>query len=93
MARMLYMVIERFRNGDWRAVGERFRAKGRMMPEGSGAAYVASWLSTDGHVCYQLMDAPSRGAFDGWIANWSDLVDFEVIEVETSAEFWRKRAE
>lgn len=90
---MLFMVIERFKNGDWRAVGERFRARGRMMPEGSGATYVASWLSTDGRVCYQLMDAPTRGALDGWIANWSDLVEFEVIEVETSAEFWRKRAE
>lgn len=90
---MLFMVIERFKGGDWRAVGARFRARGRMMPEGSGAAYVASWLSTDGRVCYQLMEAPSRGSLDEWIANWSDLVEFEVIEVETSAEFWRKRAE
>jgi hypothetical protein len=37
------------------------------------------------------MNAPSREAFDGWIANWSDLVDFEVIEVQTSADFWANR--
>ncbi|MCC6971306.1 MAG: DUF3303 family protein [Phycisphaerales bacterium] len=84
-------------NGSGTVIGARSASdsapRARMMPEGSGAAYVASWLSTDGRVCYQLMEAPSRGSLDEWIANWSDLVEFEVIEVETSAEFWRKRAE
>lgn len=85
---MLYMVIERFKNGDWRAVGERFRARGRMMPENAGVEYVASWMSADGVSCYQIMKAPSRAALEPWIANWSDLVSFEVVEVRVSAEFW-----
>jgi hypothetical protein len=88
---MLYMVIESFRSANPDQVGARFRAKGRLMPEGAGLEYVASWMAADGTRCYQLMNAPSREAFDGWIANWSDLVDFEVIEVQTSADFWAKR--
>ena len=31
---MLFMVIERFKGGDARSVGERFRHSGRMLPEG-----------------------------------------------------------
>jgi hypothetical protein len=89
---MLFMVIERFRGGSPDAVGARFRERGRLMPEGSGVAYVASWMSVDGSCCYQLMEAPSRGALDPWIANWQDLVEFEVVEVRTSAEFWAERA-
>ena len=58
------------------------------MPEGSGAIYVASWMAADGGNCYQLVEAPDRAALDGGIANWSDLVDFVVIEVKGSAEFW-----
>ncbi len=61
------------------------------MPEDAGLQYIASWMTADGARCYQLMEAPSRAAFDGWIANWSDLVDFEVVEVKTSAEFWSSR--
>ena len=89
---MLYMVIERFRSGRPDEVGSRFKARGRLMPEGSGAVYVTSWMAADGASCYQLMEAPSRSALDGWIAHWSDLVAFEVVEVKTSAEFWAGRA-
>lgn len=85
------MVIERFHRGDWRAVGERFRARGRQIPEGSGVSYVASWMAADGASCYQLMEAPERAALDPWIAAWADLGDFEVVEVRTSAEFWSAR--
>ncbi len=31
---MLFMVIERFRNKDPKPIGERFKRRGRMMPEG-----------------------------------------------------------
>lgn len=88
---MLYMVIERFRAeaGGIAAVGERFRAKGRMMP--ASVAYITSWLTPDGRACYQVMDAPDRPALDEWIRNWSDLVDFEVHEIVTSQAFWAGR--
>lgn len=86
---MLYMVVERFRNGDWRAVGERFKRCGRMMP--AGVAYVSSWMTPDGAACYQLMEAPSRESLHPWLAAWGDLVDFEVVEVVESAAFWSGR--
>ena len=85
---MLFMVIERFRAGNPDAVGARFRSVGRLMPENAGLVYVSSWMTTDGSACYQLMEAPTRQSLDGWIANWQDLVDFEVIPVQTSADFW-----
>lgn len=88
---MLYMVIETFRSGDPDEVGARFQARGRLIPEDAGLEYVASWMTADGSRCYQLMNAPSRGSFNGWIANWADLVDFEVVEVKTSADFWSSR--
>ncbi|MCC6677530.1 MAG: DUF3303 family protein [Phycisphaerales bacterium] len=88
---MLYMVIERFKGGDPSAAGERFMLRGRLMPENSGLAYIASWMAADGSRCYQLMESPSRAALDPWIANWADLVDFEVVPVQSSADFWATR--
>jgi hypothetical protein len=81
---MLFLVIERFKNGDARPVYRRFRDHGRMAPE--GVAYVASWVTTDFTCCYQVMDATDWPLLDQWLARWEDLVDFEVIPVVTSAE-------
>jgi len=88
---MLFMVIEHFIGGDPGPVGERFQSRGRLIPEGSGLEFVASWMSSDGAACYQLMQAPSRKALDSWMVNWSDLVDFDVVEVMPSADFWAER--
>ena len=88
---MLFMVVERFKDGGPARVGERFAARGRMMPEDAGVAYVASWMAADGSCCYQIMEAPDRAALDPWIANWSDLVEFEVVPVVVSAEYWAGR--
>lgn len=90
---MLFMVIERFKQGNLAAVGERFKRCGRMMPDGAGVSYVSSWMEAGGACCYQIMEAPDRASLDPWIANWSDLVEFEVVPVMTSAEFWTKRGE
>jgi hypothetical protein len=81
---MLYMVIERFRDGDAASVYRRFRERGRMAPP--GLDYIASWVSEDLTTCYQVMQTAERGLLDQWMANWRDLVDFEVISVVTSAE-------
>lgn len=86
---MLFMIIERFAGGDPRPVYERFAAKGRMAPE--GVDYINSWVTPDLKICYQVMESPDRKLLDQWIANWSDIVDFEVIPVITSAEA-RQRA-
>lgn len=48
--------------------------------------YVASWVTTDHAHCYQVMRAAEPRLLEQWIAQWRDLVDFEVIPVITSAE-------
>ena len=80
----LYMVVEHFRNKDAAAVYRRFRDKGRMAPE--GLSYISSWVDERLERCYQLMEAEERGLLDRWMANWNDLVDFEVYPVITSKE-------
>jgi hypothetical protein len=81
---MLYMVIERFKERAAPEIYRRFREKGRMMPE--GLKYVSSWIDLDFKVCYQLMETEEIALFDGWIENWSDLMEFEIVPVCNSAE-------
>ena len=81
---MLYMVIERFKEGAAPEIYRRFHEKGRMMPE--GLIYVSSWIDLDFKICYQLMRAEDFALFDRWIDNWRDLMDFEIVPVRTSAE-------
>ncbi len=80
----LYMVIERFKNGDPLPVYQRFRERGRMAPE--GLSYVNSWIDEGMTTCWQVMETADRALLDQWIANWKDIVDFEVIPVMTSKE-------
>lgn len=87
---MQYLVIEHFRNGDPEPVYRRFRERGRMMPE--GLVYVGSWITDDLAHCYQVMDSPERRLLDEWISHWSDLMDFEVHPVLTSAEVQSRMA-
>jgi len=86
----LYMVLERFKNKDAVAVYRRFRDRGRMAPE--GLRYVSSWVDDRLESCYQLMETHDRALLDRWMANWSDLVDFEVHSVLTSNEAAEKIA-
>ena len=81
---MLYMVIERFKEGAAPEIYRRFREQGRMMPD--GLEYVSSWIDHDLKMCWQLMKTDDPALFDRWIDNWRDLVDFEVVPVRTSAE-------
>ena len=81
---MLFMVIERFKNRDAVAVYKRFRERGRMAPE--GLKYINSWVETNFDRCFQLMESDDQELFREWIANWKDLVDFEIVEVRTSQE-------
>jgi hypothetical protein len=85
---MLFMVIERFKDGDVVRVGERFRNSGRMLPD--GVVYQASWMDSAGTRCFQVMEAPSLELLNEWISRWEDLVDFEIVPVQTSGEFWSK---
>jgi hypothetical protein len=80
----LYMVVEHYRDGDAVPVYRRFRDRGRLAP--AGLVYVNSWVDESMRTCYQLMETDDPSLLDTWIANWVDLVDFEVVPVITSPE-------
>jgi len=81
---MLYMVIERYKNRDAKAVYRRFRERGRMAP--TGLTYIHSWVETNFDRCFQVMECADERLLDEWAAHWQDLVDFEFVPVHTSKE-------
>lgn len=78
-----YMVVEHF-GGNAAAVYRRFREKGRMAPE--GLVYVSSWVEETMERCFQVMETDDPALLEAWMANWADLVRFEVYPVISSAE-------
>jgi len=85
---MLFMVIESFKHGNVGAVGKRFKLSGRMLPE--GVDYQASWVDSGGMRCFQIMETRDAELLKTWTSRWDDLIDFEIVPVESSADFWAK---
>jgi hypothetical protein len=85
---MRYVVIERFKEGP-AAVYERAADHGRMLP--ARLDYLDSWIDERLDRCFQLMETDDPSLFEAWTANWSDIVEFEIVPVLTSAEA-RERA-
>ena len=81
---MQYLVIEHFRDRNPVPVYQRFNARGRMAPE--GLRYVGSWITEDLCHCYQVMETDDRRLLEQWMAQWADLMEFEVMPVLSSAE-------
>lgn len=81
---MRYMVIEDFKAGRVSEIYVRLRDSGRHMP--AGLTYVGSWITNDMTRCFQVMECDDRVLLDEWISHWSDLMDFEVVEVISSDE-------
>jgi len=81
---VLYMIVEHFKDGDALPVYRRFGERGRLAPE--GLRYVSSWVDEKLVRCFQLMETDDPKLLDDWIANWSDLVEFEVYPVISSTE-------
>jgi len=81
---MLFMVIERFRNRDAKAVYRRLRDQGRGAPE--GLRYVDSWIEASFERCFQLMECEDAQLLQQWVGFWSDLVEFEIVPVVPSTE-------
>jgi hypothetical protein len=79
---MVFMVIEHFRPGKAPEIYRRFRDRGRMAP--AGVRYVVSWVDLEFRRCFQVMEADDEALLREWIEHWSDLVDFEIVEVRTS---------
>jgi len=82
MRKRLYMIIEKYKNGNAVPVYRRFRDRGRMAPD--GLTYLSSWVNESLTCCYQLMESHDRELLDRWMDSWKDIVDFEVHEVITS---------
>jgi hypothetical protein len=74
---MLFMVIEKFRNQDGKAVYRKLRDSGRSLPD--GLKFVAS--SADLGRCFQLMEASDITLFQRWIADWREVAEFEIVPV------------
>ena len=79
---MLFMVIERFKDQNARAIYQRFRDKGRMAPE--GLAVHGSWIEGNFDRCFQLMECEDLRLLQEWTMQWSDLADFEIVPVAPS---------
>jgi hypothetical protein len=81
---MLFMVIERFRDRDAKAIYRRFREQGRMMPD--GLTYAGSWIEAKLDRCFQLMECDDARLLQDWLLNWNDLMECEIVPVVPSKE-------
>jgi hypothetical protein len=79
---MLFMIVEKFKNSDPLPVYRRFRDSGRLSPD--GLQYVSSWVDHKLERCFQIMETDDPTLVDQWIANWSDIIEFEIYPVLTS---------
>ena len=79
---MLFMVVERFKNRDAKAVYRRFRDQGRGAP--AGLTYVGSWIEASFDRCFQLMECDDAALLQEWIATWADVTEFEIVPVTPS---------
>lgn len=79
---MLYVIVEHFKKAGPLPVYRRFRDRGRMAPE--GLTYVSSWVAADYDRAFQIMETDDPNLLEQWMANWRDIVDFEVFAVMTS---------
>jgi hypothetical protein len=80
---MLFMVIERFKERNARAVYRRLRELGRGTPD--GLRYVDSWVEANFDRCFQLMECDDARLLQQWVAFWGDLVEFEIVPVVPSS--------
>jgi len=76
---MLFMVVEKFRNQDAKSIYRRLRDKGRSMPD--GLQFVSSFVSADVARCFQLMECGDVTLLQRWVAEWSDLMECEIVPV------------
>ena len=82
------MIIEKFKGQDPVPVYRRFRDRGRLAPE--GLRYISSWVDESLGRCFQVMETDDRMLLDKWIANWHDIVEFEIYAVLSSKEAQEK---
>lgn len=74
--------MEHFR--DVAAVYGRLWSCGRVAPE--GLLFVSAWVDDSLERRYLLVQTQDDQLLDDWMANWKDLIDFEVHSVITPEE-------
>lgn len=82
---MLFMVIERFGDGDPVPAYRHLHDAGRGIPD--GLTYVDSWVEANGARCFQLMECDDLALLQQWVLHWRGTgVSFEIVPVLRSAE-------
>jgi hypothetical protein len=55
-----------------------------MAPD--GLRYVSGWVAEDLRCCFQIMECEDPELLQQWTARWTDVIEFEIFPVITSAE-------
>lgn len=79
---MLFMVIERYKNGDPQPIYEHLRKAGRGLPD--GVKYIASWIETNFDRCFIVLECDDATKLMEWVMHWREHVTFEIVPVATS---------
>jgi hypothetical protein len=80
---MLFVVIERFRTGAVSEAYRRFNERGRLAPD--ALKTLGSWVAADLSRCVQIVEADDASSIQRWVANWADLIDFEIFPASEGA--------
>jgi len=82
--RVLFMVVETFRDNDMVPIYRHLAEHGRGLPE--GLAYVDSWVAADFSRCFQLMECADAALFQQWVLHWRGTgATFEIVPVAKAA--------
>lgn len=82
---MLFMVIERFKDGDMIPIYQRVRDSGRAIPD--GMTYVDSWIEPNFERCFQLLECADARLLQEWVLQWRGFgISFEIVPVVTSVQ-------
>jgi hypothetical protein len=78
--RMLFMVIETFKDNDMVPVYRKLRDGGRQTPE--GLTFIDSWVEPSFGRCFQPMACDDLALLQQWVLNWRGTgVSFEIVPV------------
>jgi Protein of unknown function (DUF3303) len=83
---MIVMIIEHFKDGAPQPIRERFVRDGRMMPD--DIVYPGSWIDAQNARYFLVMEAADAERLKAWTNCWDDLIDFEIIPILPSQEYW-----
>jgi hypothetical protein len=84
-SKMLFMVIETFKDNDMIPVYRQVQDSGRSLPE--GLRYIDSWIEPSFARCFQLMETNDLRTLQAWVLGWrGTCVSFEIVPVVPSTE-------